>query len=166
MRDRTDVTRDPDRVEDARRDEIVDRESRIDPSRIVAMLAGIGMLVLGAIVLLETGLDGFPDEPTTEVAGLMHTPLIGVIDIGLGALLLAGAASSSRGLSTFTAALMIAAGLVAALATEDLPSELATNSEYGWMLVVVGAVVLIVDLLVPSVGRRHHRVVHSASSAS
>jgi peptidoglycan/LPS O-acetylase OafA/YrhL len=166
MRERTVVTNDPHEVDDTRRDEtrrddVTDRESRVDPSRIVAMLAGIGLLVLGAVVLLDTGFDGFPDEPTTEVAGMLHTPLLGVIDVGLGALLLAGAAAWSRAISTFTAALMIAGGLVVAFASEDLPTEVATTSDYGWMLVIVGAVVMVVDLLAPTVGRRH-RVMHSA----
>jgi hypothetical protein len=169
MRERTVVTHDPDVIEDARRDDVyereskvTDRESRMDPSRIVSMIAGIGMLVLGVIVLLDTGFDGFPDQPVTEVAGLEHTPLLGVIDIGFGVLLLAGAAAWSRALSTFTAALMVAAGLVVVFATEDLPDEVATTSDYGWVLVIVGAIVMVIDFAVPSVGRRRQRVVHTA----
>lgn len=156
-----DVRHEDVRHEEVRRDDVVDRDSRMDPSRIVAMLAGIGLLVLGTVVLLDTGFDGWPSEPVTEVANLQHTPLLGVVDVGLGVLLLVAAATWSRALSTFTAALMIAAGLVAIFATEDLPDELATTSDYGWMLVIVGAIVMVVDFVVPSIGRRQ-RVVHSA----
>ena len=41
------------------------------------------------------------DDPVVEVLGFTHTPLLGLVDIGMGLLLLAGGGRASRGLLTF-----------------------------------------------------------------
>src|SRR5262245_37457791 len=128
-------------------------ESFFDISRIVSLFAGLFLILLGVLVLINTGLHDFPDSPTTEVFGFTQTPLLGVIDIGAGVLLLIGAVDPSRALSILMGALILIAGIVSLAASDKLDQSLQSNDAYGWMAVALGGVVLLVALLVPS----HHR---------
>lgn len=106
-------------------------------------------------MLLDTKFDGFPDQPLARVAGFTQTPLLGVIDLVFGLLLLAGAGSRDRGLSTFTGGLMLVGGVIVAIRTTQMPDALIANAGYGWVVAVVGALVLIVALVMPNtVARR------------
>ena len=146
-------------------DEPVDREqvvratdSYFDPSRLVALAAGLFLVLLGALVLIDTGWADFPSSPVTTVFGFTQTPLLGVIDIGVGLLLLIGAADWDRSVAIFTGALMLMGGIILLVAGDRLPASLQANDGYGWMAVIVGGLVLVVALMFSSV--RSHRVVH------
>jgi uncharacterized membrane protein HdeD (DUF308 family) len=141
-----------------RYEDVVDREEMIDPNRIIDLLAGLGLLLLGVLVLIDTGFSGFPSTPVTEVAGFTQTPLLGVIDVGFGLFLLAAAADWTRGISIFTGALMLAGGIVELSADDRLATSLRADHGYGWMAVVVGAIVLVAALVLPAARFRHHEV--------
>ena len=51
------------------------------------MLVGGALVVLGVFALIETGVDTPLDQPVEDVLGYAHTPLLGIIEIGVGALL-------------------------------------------------------------------------------
>src|SRR4051812_42167250 len=95
-----------------------------DPARIVALVAGLGFVLLGALVLIDTGISGFPSTPVTEVAGFTQTPLLGAINIGVGLLLLAAAADRDRSLSVFVGALLLVGGVIEVVAFDQLPVAL------------------------------------------
>jgi len=145
-------------------DRVEERDSVFDPHRFIALIAGLGFLMLGALVLLDTGFSDFPSLPVTSVAGFTQTPLLGVIDVGVGLLLLVGAADFTRGVSIFTGGLMLVAGVLAAADTERLPVSVRSNSSYGWLLVIVGGVVLLAALVLPVAGS-HRRVIRSDRAA-
>jgi hypothetical protein len=93
-----------------------------------------------------------------EVAGFSMTPLLATIVAGIGVLLLAAAASASRALSTFVGGVMVIAGLIVAFAVEELPEELVTEESFGWLVAIIGALIVLVDMLVPTMGRRDRTV--------
>jgi len=134
------------------------RDTVFDPNRIVALVAGLGFILLGALVLIDTGISGFPSTPITEVAGFTQTPLLGVIDLAAGLLLLAGAADWERSISVFTGALVLMGGIIELASGDRLPVSLQADRGYGWMAVIVGAVVLFVALALPAVRSRSRQV--------
>jgi hypothetical protein len=114
-------------------------------------------------VLIDTGFGGFPSTPVTEVAGFTQTPLLGVLDVVAGLLLLAGAADWDRSVSVFTGGLMLVGGIIIGVEGDKLPAAVRANSGYGWVVALVGAVVLIVALAMPAAYSRR-RVVRSDSA--
>jgi hypothetical protein len=62
-------------------------------------------VLLGALVLLDTGLSSFPDLPLSSTFGFTQTPLLGAINVAVGLLLLLGASGWERGITTFATAL-------------------------------------------------------------
>ncbi|MGI8662838.1 MAG: hypothetical protein ACR2LQ_06445 [Acidimicrobiales bacterium] len=153
-------TGDGERVAADRYDRVDERSRVVDPNRVIALLAGLGFLLLGALVLVDTGFGDFPSNPIASVAGFTQTPLLGVIDVALGLLLLAGAADRDRSMSVFAGGLMLVAGIVAAVEAEKLPAAVRTNSGFGWTVALVGAIVLIAALVIPTAYSRS-RVVRS-----
>jgi hypothetical protein len=145
-------------------DRVEERAAVFDPHRVIALIAGLGFLLFGALVLLDTGLADFPSEPVTTVAGFTQTPLLGVIDLALGLLLLAGAADLDRSIGIFTGGLMVVGGILMAVDSERMPVSVRSNSGYGWLLVLVGAVVLFAALVLPTAAS-HRRVIRSDRAA-
>jgi hypothetical protein len=142
-----------------RYDRQTERRWALDPSDIIALLAGLLFLVMGLIALVELGFTDFPSEEVTDVMGLAHTQLVGIVGIVLGLLLLAGSGSVGRSVTTFAGALTLVVGIVVVAASEDLDATLATEEAYGWLAVVVGAIVLLAAIAIPSTATRHERVV-------
>lgn len=63
---------------------------------IVAGLVAIVLLILGGITVARAGLDGPLDQPVTNVAGFTATALLGLIELGFGAVLLIAALTRAR----------------------------------------------------------------------
>jgi hypothetical protein len=145
-------------VEQREREQVVTSSWFIDLSRIVSLLAGLFLVLLGTLVLIDTGLHDFPASPTTEVWGFTQTPLLGVIDLGAGVLLLLGAIDPTRGLSILVGALTAMGGVIMLAAGDKLDESLQANDAYGWMAVILGGVVLLVALFAPS--RRGRRMTY------
>jgi hypothetical protein len=130
----------------------VDRYSRITPAQAITAAGGIVMLVLGLIALARTGLsDGFK-LPVTKVAGLTYSPLLALVSAGAGLILL-GAAFTSRNSSVFFGVLLAIGGVVGLAAPERFES-ISLLSSYCWLAIVVGVVVALANLLMPTITSR------------
>ncbi len=152
-----------DPVSGAQYDRSTERRWAFDASDIVALLVGLFYLVIGLIALIDLRFDDFPSEATAEVAGLVHTQIWGIVSIVLGVLLLAGAGGHGRSTTTFAVALLLVVGIVVVAALDDLDETMATNSAYGWTAIVLGVIVLLAAIAVPTVARRSERVIdHTA----
>lgn len=143
----------------ARYDRHVERRWAFDASDVIALLAGLLFVVIGLIALVELGFDDFPSEATTTVMGLVHTQLVAIVSIVLGLFLLGGAGSVGRGGSIFAGALALVVGIVVVAANEDLDATIRTDSDYGWLALIVGLVVLVAAIAIPSIATRQDRVV-------
>ena len=137
-----------------------------NPAQIVAILVGAGFVILGIAALARTGI---PTEhihdPQEEVLGFRHSPLLGIIEIGFGALLImAGVvAGALRSLIAFLGVVSAVFGvlLLVDVAPERLHRWLGVGDPYGWMALIVGVVLLLAAFFSPDVasGRRSQRVV-------
>jgi uncharacterized membrane protein HdeD (DUF308 family) len=137
-------------------------DQTFDVSRLASLLAGAYLVVLGALVLLDSGLNDFPDLPLSSTFGFTQTPLLGAINVGIGLLLLLGAAGWERGITTFVSSVMAIGGLIILLGVDRLPTALTTNTGYGAMLLVVGGVLLLIATVIPAV-RSQRRVGHTSA---
>lgn len=136
-----------------------ERRWALDASDVVSLIAGLIVAVIGLLAIVELGFSDFPSEEATEVAGFSMTQVWGLLSIVLGVLLMAGAGSVGRSVTIFGGALTLVAGIVIIAASEDLDATMAAESSYGWLLAIIGAVVLVAAIAIPSVAHRHDRVV-------
>ena len=128
--------------------------SRVTPARAFTAIGGIILLVIGLIAVAKTGIHSPLDQPIVKVAGMTHTPLLGIIGAVAGLLLLAssvtGSDAGARSSGIFFGVLLGVAGVVA-IATPESFHSLALQSSYGWMALIIGAVVVIANLLLPTI---------------
>jgi hypothetical protein len=136
-----------------------DRRWALDASDVISLLAGLLFIVMGLIALVELGFADFPSEATTDVMGVAQTQIVALVSIGLGLLLLAGCGSIGRSVTIFAGALTLVVGIVVVAAFDQLDATMTTDRGYGWLAILVGAVVLIAAIAIPSVATTHDRVV-------
>jgi UDP-N-acetylmuramyl pentapeptide phosphotransferase/UDP-N-acetylglucosamine-1-phosphate transferase len=136
-----------------------ERRWAFDASDVISLLAGLFYVVMGVLVLIEVGVSDFPSEETTQVFELTQTQIWGGIGIAIGLMLLAGAGTYGRSLTTFAGALLVVGGIVVVAALDELDATMATEETYGWVAIVAGALTLIAAIASPVVATRRERVV-------
>jgi hypothetical protein len=136
---------------------VVDQWSFADA---VVGVIGAGLALVGALVLVRTGIDASWYRPVETVADATHTPLLGAIEVGAGVLLMLTAAARSRALPALTGLAIAVAGALAAIEHTEVSRELAIEESWAWMLAGIGLLVSIVSL-VPPRRRRVERLVES-----
>lgn len=126
----------------------------------VIAIIGAGLALIGALVLVRTGIDGSWFRPTEEVVDATHTPLLGALELGAGAVLMLTAAARSRALPALAGLAIAVLASMAAIENAEVSRELAIEESWAWMLAGVGLLVSIVSL-VPPRRRRVERLVES-----
>lgn len=114
------------------------------PAQFVAGIIGVGLIVLGGVALARTGLDALPGEAVTVVE-FGHTALMGLIDIVVGLIFLAGAASLHGSRSTLIGLGLatLAFGLIVVIEPSPFAGVLGAGRPLGWLYLAIGAVALI-----------------------
>ena len=144
--------RDPVVVTRDDRDETVIRERTwtFAPGQLISLVVGIGLVALGVVAMTRAGIDGSFKTPVVEVLGFTHTAWLGLAEVGAGVLLiLAGTGAWGRALSVVVGAAMMIAGVLIGAETSAMPDELAVEQDYGWMLVLLGALVSLAAMVLP-----------------
>jgi hypothetical protein len=133
------------------------------PAQIVGLIIGIGSVVLGITAVVRTGFDtSHVYRPQMLVWHLPHSPLLGAIEIGWGALLVVASVvpGGARSLIALLNATTLAFGVV--ILAESVPNRLnhwlGVTNRSGWLFLVVGAVGLLAALFSPTFGGRTHVV--------
>lgn len=145
-------------------EEVVEKRKRWDVPAFLTAAYGAALAVVGALALARTGIDESWYRPVTHVADVRHSPLLGAIEVGVGALIVL---ALLLGLRTIAALVTLAAGVAATVVAIE-PSlvnpELAI--ERGWA-VALAAVSLVLGLLLVATRdrRRERRVVHRPVTA-
>ena len=152
---------------------VVEEETVVErgwsPGQVLIALAGACALALGIVALVRTGLGTPLSEPVAPVFGWDHTALLGLIEVGAGAvLLLTSLRPALRWIGGLCGLAMIAGGvLIVADVDSDIErwiaDELAAEQTFGWVAIAIGAVAVL-GALVPRV-RRRRRVATSPSPA-
>jgi hypothetical protein len=126
-----------------------------------AAAIGVLLLVVGGIALLRGDPSTSWTGQSVNVVGLAHTPLLGAIEIGVGAVLLMVAATRSRGAGALVGLLLVAAGVIVLATTGELRDDLAATDAHGWWTIAIGLVLLIA---VAASMRERHTTVRSTDA--
>ncbi|HEU4841987.1 MAG TPA: hypothetical protein VFT09_11105 [Ilumatobacteraceae bacterium] len=131
---------------------------RVDPAAVLMVVGGIALTVVGAVAVARAGLDGPLDEPVVDVAGVSHTALLGLIEVGIGLLTILAGVSRDRGTMLFASITFGVAALVAAIEPGVGGGALAIERSWAVVLVVAFAVMALAAALAPSMVRSTDRI--------
>jgi hypothetical protein len=127
-------------------------------SQAIAIGVGIFFIVTGAIGLARTGVHSLR-TPTAEVLGMGTTPLLGIIQMGVGILMILSAMGRmlARDMDVFLGALLMAAGIIVLIQPDVLQTWLAMNQTNGFVYLAAGALSILAAIMTPRmiVSRRH-----------
>ena len=120
------------------------------PGQLVSFAVGVGFIALGLVAMIRAGIDGNLARPTVEVLQMSHTAWLGLAEVGLGVLLMiAGTGAWGRFLSVPIGALMVIAGILVLDEPGQVPDRLAVERDFGWVLVLFGALVALASMALP-----------------
>jgi hypothetical protein len=133
------------------------------PAQAIVLAAGLVLVVIGGIALARAGLD-FSNIPRThaQAAGLQHTSLSAVIELGVGVVLLGVGAipGAARGLMTLFGVVLLGAGLVIAIQPSSFHKWFGYDAGSGVFTAVIGGVLLLAAMVSPVIwGARDRRTV-------
>jgi hypothetical protein len=135
-----------------REDSQVTTAREIAPGRVLAVIAGAVLTIVGAIVLVRTGLDSSLQTPSTKLLGASHTAIAGIVEVVCGLLLLMAGAARDQTLAALPAVLLAIAGIVALAAGAQLRNDLGAQDSTGWFLLVFA----IISFLCAAMPIAHH----------
>lgn len=117
-----------------------------NPASILAIVAGGALAVVGVLVLMRAGVNETWYRPTVEVLNANHTALLGLVELGAGVLVLLLGIMGSRILVAMAGIAGSLLATAAAVAPEDVATELAIESWWAWVLAAAGVLLTLVAL--------------------
>jgi hypothetical protein len=141
-------------------------ERGFSPGQILILLAGAAAIALGIVAVARTGLDGSLSQPVDSVLGWNHTALLGLFEIGAGALLIVGGLRpGGRWLGGLVGLAAIVGGILILGRLAWTVDRLGAERDFGWVAIVIGAVA-VVGAAIPRIRRRSTRVTRTDVPAS
>jgi hypothetical protein len=149
-------TRDDDIRDDVRDDTIDERRAyprqelvqyKWSPANVIVVLAGVALAALGVVALIRTEINETWYTPVETVARINHTPLLGAIEVGVGALLVILGLLGVRRLTAFVCLVGAAAAAVAAMDPTRFEAELAIERWWAIALAAGGAALAVLLML-------------------
>ena len=144
------------RDDDARDDAIDERPEYVgpevvrynwSPANVLVVLAGAALATLGIVALMRTEINETWYTPVVTVAGINHTPLLGAIEVGVGALLVILGLLGIRALTAFVCLAGAVAAAVAAIDPSRFETELAIERWWAIALAAGGAALAVLLML-------------------
>lgn len=131
-----------------RRTTVAAERRHFSPGQVIGGLAGLILVIFGVIAVTRTGVDSSLNQPTTEIMGLTHSALVGLIEIGVGLLIVVSAASYEfRGFMGTMGVLAFLGGVVVAAAGAGLMQDIGAEKATGWFVLILGAITVLASLL-------------------
>jgi hypothetical protein len=129
-------------------------QQRFAVDSVIVGVVGLALAVIGLLAITRAGVHGPMDAPVVKVIGFTHTATLGLIEAGMGLVLLICAASTSRAASIFFGLVLGIGSLIGALQTASFDRSLALESGLAWLAVIAAVVVVLASFLVPRVVTR------------
>jgi hypothetical protein len=130
------------------------------PAQLVALVLGVLFLIMGAVTLARTGLNGNGFATThTSALGFGHTPPLGVIELIFGLLMIMAGTipGAGRGTMAFLGTLALGFGIVILASAGSLFDSLGVDDASGWLYVFTGVVTLVAAIAAPVIFGSHRR---------
>jgi hypothetical protein len=138
------------------------RRATWSPAQLVAVIAGVLLVVLGGLGLARAGTD-FSNLAAShaQVAGMWVSPLSALAELIVGVLVLAGGAypAGAKGTMSVFGVLLLAFGLIVAIDPTPFFRTWAYTKGDGIFYAIVGAILLITAVVSPVFYSRRDRVV-------
>jgi hypothetical protein len=137
------------------------------PWRLVAVLVGLGALMLGGWALIRTGFNtDHVFEPVRSVWGLPHTPALALGEVVFGLVMLRAAAGTIIGRPLMAALGALAVGIGGVVLVDAWPSDVrhwtAAQHRNGWVFVALGMIAFVSATMLPTVVVSRRIVEHTA----
>jgi len=129
-------------------------QQRFAVDSVIVGVVGLALTIVGLLAVTRAGVHGPMNAPVVQVIGFTHTESLGLIEAGMGLVLLICAASTSRAASIFFGLVLGVGALVGALQTDSFKRSLALESGLAWLAVIAAIVVVLASFLVPRVVTR------------
>jgi hypothetical protein len=135
------------------------------PAQIVGLVIGLGYVILGIAALAKTGFDtSHVYRPQEVVWRLNHSPLLGAIEIGFGAILILASVvpGAVRSVMALLGVIALGFGLVVVLdvAPVRMHKWFGVTDRHGWMDIIVGSVLILTAFFMPTVYSPRRRERH------
>lgn len=120
----------------------------------IAGVLGLILVIVGGVAMARVGFDSLVGE-TTEVLGIGHTLLLGIIDVVVGLMFLSAASTmfGVRGTLITLGALALAFGAVVAIEPDPFVDYLGEGTSLGLAYIVIGLISLVAGLATPTLVR-------------
>ena len=130
--------------------------------RVVAAIAGAVPTVIGLIALVRIPWDnGGLEAPAVSVAGMTFTPTVAIGTTVLGLLALIAGTTRDRAGKLFVGGLLLCVGFVALIGQPNTRYVVLENA-HGWLMVIVGAVLVVAAMLMSVGATRRHELTTDA----
>ncbi len=140
---------------------VTNRSWTLSPGRALAIGLGIFLTLVGAVVMIRTGLDSDLMKPTTEIFGITQNAAVGMVEVVAGLLLILSAVSEAGRITAGVVGMFaIIAGIVTVSATVEWKADAGVTNETGWFFMLWGGVAILAAML-PSVRRRSYNETRS-----
>jgi hypothetical protein len=118
------------------------------PGQIFAGVLGLVMAVIGIITASRAGIDSSLNVPVVQVAGLHQSAMLGLIELGLGLLLVLGASSyAARDLVVGLGVIMVIGGVILGAAGSTILHDVGAVHATGWTIMVGGIIAIVAGCL-------------------
>ena len=119
--------------------------ARWNPIQLLPFLSGLALVVMGGVALARAGFDSGLTGIEVQAGWLHHTPLLGLIHLGVGlALMIAGAVRGvDRGALAFLGSVMLVFGAIVFIEPDGMHDSLATHTSHGATYLVIGVLTLL-----------------------
>jgi hypothetical protein len=119
-------------------------------AQVIVLVTGVVLLAFGVFAIARGGLSGPVTDPIVQVLGFDHTPLLGVFEAGIGALLVLGSLSpGGRRVSLLLALLLVVGGVLILGKADWAQSHLSPQAEFGWIPIIAGSAVIVAVRALP-----------------
>ncbi len=116
----------------------------IGPGQVIAFALGLAIAIIGAITAARGTIDSSLNVPMVRTAGFDQSALVGLVELGLGVLLVLGALSyAARWLVVTVGVLMVVGGVVVGAAGPTVLRNLGTVNGTGWAITVAGVIAIV-----------------------
>ena len=128
------------------------------PGQILGGALGIVLTIFGVLAITRAGIDSTFNKPVVNVAGFAQSAAVGIAEVVLGLILIAGAASIwNRSLMGAVGGLMFIGGIVIAAASPKILADIGTTHRSGWLFLISGVIAMVAALLPVMVRTNHTR---------